>query len=122
MYICLFWSDSITVMYGPLSVLVDIFNIMFFFKQKTVYELLISDWSSDVCSSDLQRIAAAREQACLIGRQIAARGAAEFDRARDRARAERPRATAARDPHHRQPIGNQRVERDRKSTRLNSSH
>src|SRR3546814_9190144 len=25
----------------------------FFFKQKTVYELLISDWSSDVCSSDL---------------------------------------------------------------------
>src|SRR3546814_4048829 len=25
----------------------------FFFKQKTSYELLISDWSSDVCSSDL---------------------------------------------------------------------
>src|SRR3546814_8210242 len=25
----------------------------FFFKQKTAYELLISDWSSDVCSSDL---------------------------------------------------------------------
>src|SRR3546814_4039065 len=29
----------------------------FFFKQKTAYEMLISDWSSDVCSSDL-RIAA----------------------------------------------------------------
>src|SRR3546814_5844840 len=27
---------------------------MFFFKQKTAYELRISDWSSDVCSSDLQ--------------------------------------------------------------------
>src|SRR3546814_1846928 len=28
---------------------------MFFFKQKTAYELRISDWSSDVCSSDLIR-------------------------------------------------------------------
>src|SRR3546814_16124396 len=27
----------------------------FFFKQKTAYELRISDWSSDVCSSDLFR-------------------------------------------------------------------
>src|SRR3546814_4282693 len=27
----------------------------FFFKQKAAYELRISDWSSDVCSSDLQR-------------------------------------------------------------------
>src|SRR3546814_9053224 len=26
---------------------------VFFFKQKTAYELRISDWSSDVCSSDL---------------------------------------------------------------------
>src|SRR3546814_6701511 len=28
---------------------------LFFFKQKTAYEMRISDWSSDVCSSDLQR-------------------------------------------------------------------
>src|SRR3546814_3993409 len=27
--------------------------LMFFFKQKTAYEMRISDWSSDVCSSDL---------------------------------------------------------------------
>src|SRR3546814_8861839 len=27
--------------------------MVFFFKQKTAYELRISDWSSDVCSSDL---------------------------------------------------------------------
>src|SRR3546814_3098033 len=27
----------------------------FFFKQKTAYEMRISDWSSDVCSSDLLR-------------------------------------------------------------------
>src|SRR3546814_4641113 len=26
---------------------------LFFFKQKTAYEMRISDWSSDVCSSDL---------------------------------------------------------------------
>src|SRR3546814_6599518 len=29
--------------------------VFFFFKQKTAYELRISDWSSDVCSSDLLR-------------------------------------------------------------------
>src|SRR3546814_1610426 len=29
--------------------------IIFFFKQKTAYEMRISDWSSDVCSSDLPR-------------------------------------------------------------------
>src|SRR3546814_14953666 len=28
--------------------------IVFFFKQRTAYEMLISDWSSDVCSSDLR--------------------------------------------------------------------
>src|SRR3546814_997071 len=27
---------------------------VFFFKQKTAYEMRISDWSSDVCSSDLE--------------------------------------------------------------------
>src|SRR3546814_17566873 len=30
------------------------FLIFFFFKQKTAYEMRISDWSSDVCSSDLR--------------------------------------------------------------------
>src|SRR3546814_5065819 len=28
-------------------------TLVFFFKQKTAYEMRISDWSSDVCSSDL---------------------------------------------------------------------
>ncbi len=28
----------------------------FFFKQKTAYEMNPSDWSSDVCSSDLERV------------------------------------------------------------------
>src|SRR3546814_7712465 len=30
--------------------------LFFFFKQKTAYEMRISDWSSDVCSSDLNLI------------------------------------------------------------------
>src|SRR3546814_129692 len=30
------------------------FVLFFFFKQKTAYEMRISDWSSDVCSSDLE--------------------------------------------------------------------
>src|SRR3546814_17256306 len=29
--------------------------LFFFFKQKTAYEMRISDWSSDVCSSDLEK-------------------------------------------------------------------
>src|SRR3546814_3148514 len=32
---------------------VVLFVFVFFFKQKTAYEMRISDWSSDVCSSDL---------------------------------------------------------------------
>src|SRR3546814_4234170 len=32
------------------------FYFFFFFKQKTAYEMRISDWSSDVCSSDLPTI------------------------------------------------------------------
>src|SRR3546814_6570951 len=33
----------------------------FFFKQKTAYEMRISDWSSDVCSSDLDDVGQHRE-------------------------------------------------------------
>src|SRR3546814_19907037 len=32
-----------------------LFFVFFFFKQKTAYEMRISDWSSDVCSSDLSK-------------------------------------------------------------------
>src|SRR3546814_3083468 len=33
-----------------------IFCVFFFFKQKTAYDMRISDWSSDVCSSDLVKV------------------------------------------------------------------
>src|SRR3546814_1572243 len=45
----------------------------FFFKQKTAYEMRISDWSSDVCSSDLRlkRIEQALEKQILTPRDRA---------------------------------------------------
>src|SRR3546814_4660369 len=39
--------------YLRLYICVVLFCFFFFFKQKTAYEMRISDWSSDVCSSDL---------------------------------------------------------------------
>src|SRR3546814_9248023 len=42
-------------------------GIIFFFKQKTAYEMRISDWSSDVCSSDL--LVAERESQALAEQQ-----------------------------------------------------
>src|SRR3546814_7204409 len=43
---------------------------LFFFKQKTAYEMRISDWSSDVCSSDLVRHArcTSRREDLVAGR------------------------------------------------------
>src|SRR3546814_11258420 len=52
---------------------------MFFFKQKTAYEMRISDWSSDVCSSDLRQFDI--EVAAEIVEQGRTREAqSEFDR------------------------------------------
>src|SRR3546814_3650207 len=58
----------------------------FFFKQKTAYDMRISDWSSDVCSSDLQQGEVALEVGAdlvaeVVGRdQIAVRAEVGFDR------------------------------------------
>src|SRR3546814_9258609 len=50
----------------------------FFFKQKTAYEMRISDWSSDVCSSDLSarirnQIALNRKNAAILASSAAVR-------------------------------------------------
>ena len=49
---CLTWVVvvAVVVVLGCVVVVVIIF---FFFKQKTAYEIVSRDWSSDVCSSDL---------------------------------------------------------------------
>src|SRR3546814_5307945 len=78
-----------------------LFVYFFFFKQKTAYEVRISDWSSDVCSSDL-RVEGARVPQPGRKARGAARGAvaggnapAAADRRAARGRGEdrdRPRA------------------------------
>src|SRR3546814_10399691 len=45
----------------------------FFFKQKTAYEMRISDWSSDVCSSDLRISVALGGSPFDLGHQLVAR-------------------------------------------------
>src|SRR3546814_12225612 len=42
--------------------------VFFFFKQKTAYEMRISDWSSDVCSSDLLMLEVIGR--CLLGQSL----------------------------------------------------
>src|SRR3546814_1004816 len=52
-------SQDVRRWYGV--ILCCLYVVFFFFKQKTAYEMRISDWSSDVCSSDLlSTVAAAR--------------------------------------------------------------
>src|SRR3546814_4198306 len=59
------------IRYVSVGVICIIF--VFFFKQKTAYEMRISDWSSDVCSSDLLQFL------LLMARQRAANGAIDAD-------------------------------------------
>src|SRR3546814_3200912 len=44
--------------------------VFFFFKQKTAYEMRISDWSSDVCSSDLANLGLRELTACIRAWQV----------------------------------------------------
>src|SRR3546814_3436282 len=55
--------------------------LFFFFKQKTAYEMRISDWSSDVCSSDLgvKRIGHRTETRIAIGLHVVEAHAATDD-------------------------------------------
>src|SRR3546814_2873841 len=97
--------------------------VLFFFKQKTAYEMRISDWSSDVCSSDL----AGRDAAAIIldaDRSVAVQ--------RDEHQVAMPRQRLVDRivrnlEHHvmqaRPVVGVADIHaRDRKSTRLTSSH
>src|SRR3546814_1483306 len=54
----------------------SVFVFFFFFKQKTAYEVRISYWSSDVCSSDLGRLQSA---AVITGRTRIGPGAVRAD-------------------------------------------
>src|SRR3546814_3279854 len=113
----------------------------FFFKQKTAYEMRISDWSSDVCSSDLTFIAVASENdpyaatahVWRLSRQWGARfvNAGPFGHINaDSALGDWPYGQyllASLQPAPPPALANERLwarsgDCDRKSTRLNSSH
>src|SRR3546814_1714268 len=49
-----------------------------FFKQKTAYDMRISDWSSDVCSSDLVRLCPVAQYA-VCGQRLGPDDVAHFD-------------------------------------------
>src|SRR3546814_3150700 len=125
-----------------------LYILFFFFKQKTAYEMRISDWSSDVCSSDLvvhrevkfellarhfdvegQRgveIEGARDMIVIDravgdGRRRTARGAFDEAVVIDPARNAAPRQVEIEAVG--RPIGLDAIQLlDRKRTRLNSSH
>src|SRR3546814_10073357 len=95
---------------------------VFFCKQKTAYEMRISDWSSDVCSSDL---------AAALGTQERDGAGDIFDFTEPRVRCHldidaleqrifEPAGDHRRHRHARRDVV--AADADRKSTRLNSSH
>src|SRR3546814_7326492 len=103
--------------------------VFFFFKQKTAYEMRISDWSSDVCSSDLlavreflhQYLTLSRCDLFFADKAILIEGTSErlllpsMIRKTDEAAAGQPQLSS-------QYLTVMEVGGDRKSTRLNSSH
>src|SRR3546814_2000552 len=90
-----------------LSVVMFFVCCFFFFKQKTAYEMRISDWSSDVCSSDLHEAQVDRAQRVRSCGRVDHFAGLHLDALEQQIRAQqRPEHGAE----------------DRKSTRLNSSH
>src|SRR3546814_3209990 len=88
--VCFLICRSLSVLF--ISSLFVSFLLFFFFKQKTAYEMRISDWSSDVCSSDLggrelavgqSRMAPGRDEMIDERRDVAAPVAQRRQRHRD---------------------------------------
>src|SRR3546814_9028255 len=107
-----------------------VYFLFFFFKHKTAYEMRISDWSSDVCSSDLDapdrlfkanmpehRLVKEEDGSMTKGSPLPMLASAFAIIAVAAALAAIPRAAAAQSP-----AASQSAAEDRKSTRLNSSH
>src|SRR3546814_10184208 len=96
----------------------------FFFKQKTAYEMRISDWSSDVCSSDLDILVCAHAHRMIVPHRLC--GALESKPLAVGAIVDRPAGETfveTRDgDRHDDRHDQHRKTGDRKSTRLNSSH
>src|SRR3546814_6747834 len=104
------------------------YAFVFFFKQKTAYEMRISDWSSDVCSSDLHIGLDALRQSdpALRPAKIHGACAAQGTEAGEHFHRDGTcHGTVFGGPRPEVPIGKKLrgiFDEDRKSTRLNSSH
>src|SRR3546814_4815878 len=98
--------------------------VCFFFKQKTAYEMRISDWSSDVCSSDLFPPGKAGDQGDGVGGMLCAHvGTRRHGGQLVVGDAIEPQMVRTVEFLTGQIDGDMAaVGRDRKSTRLNSSH
>src|SRR3546814_5618954 len=130
--------------FGHYDSMVFVFVCFFFFNQKTAYVMRISDWSSDVCSSDLDGVTGNRLSLNLF-EQSQRHACRRLEMLRlDRDRRHRDRRKPQMTAFHRRSDGSgvQRVvaqigtgvdaghddvrlqvgQSDRKSTRLNSSH
>src|SRR3546814_7808472 len=100
---------------GDLDVWIACF---FFVKQKTAYEMRISDWSSDVCSSDLAALTR-----CLRVAEQQVRRAVGRNHLHIEGNIQLAETIACMS--HRVPVrtrAHDHANQDRKSTRLNSSH
>src|SRR3546814_17058363 len=92
-------------------------SLFFFFKQKTAYEVRISDWSSDVCSSDLDRLSPPPRHPRGAEHRSGARHAR--DGARREVRARLPRRGAEALPGGEvDPLGDQRLSRRSETRRV----
>src|SRR3546814_8321625 len=112
MYYCV--KDCLFVI-SKINILLSDSLVFFFFKQKTAYEMRISDWSSDVCSSDLPTTI--DETQSESKRVHAPRFPVVVDRDRDALLTDFGKETL----NDRYLLPGESYQ-DRKSTRLNSSH
>src|SRR3546814_18842891 len=61
-------------------------SCVFFFKQKTAYEMRISDWSSDVCSSDLTYCITSSRRSCSKSTSMSGGSPRSSDTKREKSR------------------------------------
>src|SRR3546814_20460676 len=94
-----------------------VFLCVFFFKQKTAYEMRISDWSSDVCSSDLEGVGRdAADRRGAIGEGVGRKDAREIGVASVGARARSEERRVGKSVSVRVDLGGRRIIKKKKNS------